>query len=213
MLGSTAKQAAFRSLSFSLGGYKLQGTLPIELVRFPKLKLLDLQSNHLSGTLPHEWGVLASNGSQLETLRLDRNDLVGSIPDSWCHWNSTTMRELILANNQLTGSLPSCVSRLSAMTDFSVKNNAMTGTIPSSLAKLSDLETIHMAGNRLSGVFPLSLCALKQKKMFEASADCLFMLSDNFVPCPCCTTCCNGGEETCDHRHSIINNWNQTDGI
>lgn len=49
---------------------------------FPRLLLLDLSSNQLTGPLPEEWG---SNGAwpELKQLAMGSNRLTGTIPDSW----------------------------------------------------------------------------------------------------------------------------------
>jgi hypothetical protein len=175
----------------------LVGSLPAELAELRRLKVLDLQNNRMVGQLPAAWGLLAANGSSLEKLRLDSNRFSGTIPNEWCQMNSTTLRGLILARNNLTGTIPSCLSNLAAMEDFSVMHNSMTGRIPDELGELSKLQTIHLAGNNFDGSFPSSVCDLDDDALFEASADCLNILSDRFVQCSCCTKCCDGGDETC----------------
>lgn len=180
-----------------LANTNMASTLPVEVAALRHLQVLDLQQNELKGTLPAAWGEMAKNGSMFASLRLDSNQFVGTIPESWCHMNRTSLKELILANNGLTGTLPSCLMELRAMEDFSVKDNMMTGTIPQELGDLLNLQTIHMAGNNFTEKMPGSLCWLQSRYLFEASADCLNILSDKYVQCTCCTKCCDGGEETC----------------
>jgi Leucine rich repeat len=181
----------------------LVGSLPVELAELRRLEVLDLQNNELVGQLPAAWGVLSANGSSLESMRLDANRFTGTIPNEWCQMNSTSLRELILARNNITGTIPSCLSKLAAMEDFSVMHNSMTGRIPDELGELSKLQTIHLAGNYFDGQFPSSVCDLDDDALYEASADCLNILSDRFVQCSCCTKCCDGGDETCELKSDI----------
>lgn len=183
--------------------YELTGELPIELAFLRDLQLLDLQMNNLNGPLPSEWGAIAANYSSMETLRLDQNQFTGGLPEEWCRFNSTTMKEMILAGNRLTGTLPSCLSDLSALEDFSLKDNLMSGQIPTELGEIQSLQTIHLAGNELSGKVPSTVCALAEMNLYEVSADCLNILSENYVQCSCCSKCCDGPEETCVTRFDI----------
>ena len=176
---------------------QMSGTLPVEVAELRSLEYLDLQQNEIRGTLPDEWGTWAVNGSSYVSMRLDANQVEGTIPESWCNMNETSFKELILANNNFTGTIPDCLSKLRAMEDFSVKDNQMSGTIPTELGDLLNLQTIHLAGNNFTDKMPDELCWLESRFLYEASADCLNILSESYVQCSCCTKCCDGGEETC----------------
>ena len=181
----------------------MTGALPVELAFLQDLQMLDLQMNNLNGPLPSEWGTIAANYSSMEVLRLDQNQFTGGLPEEWCSFNSTTMKEMILAGNRLTGTLPSCLSDLSALEDFSVKDNLMSGKIPTELGEIQALQTIHFAGNELSGKVPATVCSLAEKNLYEVSADCLNILSENYVQCSCCSKCCDGPEDTCKTQYDI----------
>ena len=195
-------------------GYDLTGPLAMEIGQLSSLAILDLQHNFLSGTLPN----LSRISSTLESIRLDENRLTGPIPVAWCELDAT--KDMILSNNDLTGDLPTCLSRLSNLEHLSVMHNEMTGTVPVELAKsLLQLQTIHVAGNQLHGAFPDSLCARlnhnnnnnnnnnnTESFLKEASADCLNILSPNYVPCSCCTKCCDGDGDanSCSLRDNLL---------
>lgn len=187
----------FLSSHCPIAGSQLAGTLPVEVAELRDLQVLDLQQNSLQGTLPPEWGTFVKNGSSLVSIHLDSNILKGKIPLSWCNMNQTSTREMILASNGLTGTLPSCLSEFNSMEDFSIKDNHVVGTIPEELGDLLNLQTIHLAGNMLSGKMPDSVCALESRDLYEASTDCLNVLSHHYMLCACCTKCCDGGEQTC----------------
>lgn len=166
----------------------------MEIGQLDHLQILDLQQNKLQGSLPLEWGILGLPA--LKTLRLDQNNFQGGIPREWCSLGNTThLQDLILANNALTGTLPSCLSKLAGLEDFSVMNNAMTGQLPSGLGDLSELRRLHLAGNSFNGKLPGSVCDLVESRMLsETSTDCMNNASESYVQCPCCTTCCDGNE-------------------
>ena len=177
--------------------YNLKGRLLVELTHLPHLQVLNLYKNNLSGSLPPQWGSSSSEQGlgELQIIRLDQNDLTGTIPIEWCQLNEKTLEQLILANNDLAGSIPSCLSRLTRLKDFSVLNNELSGSIPSSLGNLSNLEVFHSAGNRLRGEMPQTICDLKNRHLLEASTDCLNPSSTDFVECSCCSKCCDGDDE------------------
>lgn len=195
-----------RVSKLSLAGYGLRGSLPVEIGYLSALKVLDLQRNQLFGSLPAEWGILAAGGkSTLESIRLDGNGLSGPIPSDWCKINTKGLQDLILSNNELTGTLPECLGEFSALDNFSVVHNSLSGELPSSLFELPDLRRIHLTGNELQGKIPNSFCSAKKKDpLFEATADCDNSLNAAaFVECSCCTTCCVAGshdEEECNSR-------------
>ena len=187
----------FSCFFFCKAGYNLTGTLPAELGYLNDLVVLDLHQNNIMGSLPATFGSLARKGV-LRTLRLDQNKISGPFPQEWCGFNKTSMEELILANNVLTGTLPACIAEMTALEDVSVMHNTMTGTIPGELGNLMNLQTIHLAGNKFHGFFPSSLCDLQEHWLVEeASSDCLNNKSESYVACSCCTKCCIDEEETC----------------
>ncbi|XP_052294053.1 probable LRR receptor-like serine/threonine-protein kinase At1g67720 isoform X1 [Citrus sinensis] len=63
---------------------------------------------------------------------------------------------LNLTNMGLSGSLPSNISRLTALSGIWLGNNNLSGTIPD-LSSLMRLETLHLEDNQFSGEIPLSL--------------------------------------------------------
>lgn len=194
-------------VSSIIAGYKLNGNLPEELGRLSRLYVLDLQHTELIGSLP-EWTDLAGQASILESIRLDGNNLEGKIPEQWCNFGRNGLKDLILSNNKLTGSLPKCLSRLSGLEDFSVMHNAMTGTIPAEIFdNLLNLKTLHLAGNQFRQPIPASVCSLRDNQSLEeVSADCLNVLSPSYIQCACCTKCCDGDGSTdsCSLRSNLL---------
>ena len=80
---------------------------------------------------------------------------------------------------------------------------SLTGSIPPEFGEWSKLQTIHVARNYFEGRMPSLVCDLTNEDLFETSTDCLDILSDFYVQCSCCTTCCahyETGEGTCELR-------------
>lgn len=113
-----------------------------------------LFSNNLTGTLPHEIGLL----SELNHLYLDYNQITSSIPHEI--ESLTNLLTLSIANNQLTGIIPSSINNLNNLTKIYLSNNQLSGSIPTELSSLTNLETLFLYNNQLSGNIPASFSQL-----------------------------------------------------
>ena len=184
--------------SIHLGDNGLIGSVPIvELMHLSQLQVLDLQQNLLTGSLPMDFGMAASTHAMLslETFRLDRNRLTGSI-EGLCDLSNQTIKTISLSDNRLSGSLPGCLGDLSQLQEFSVQHNRFTGTLPDELNQWTSLERLHVAYNFLEGSVPPDICEMEF--LVELSTDCLDASSAIFVECSCCTRCCDPIQEYCE---------------
>ena len=60
-----------------------------------------------------------------------------------------------LSSNSLTGSLPSSLFTLSALTSISASNNMLTGSVPGPTVPVpSGLKSLNLSSNGLTGTFP-----------------------------------------------------------
>ncbi|KAL6320656.1 hypothetical protein AAG906_008656 [Vitis piasezkii] len=84
-----------------LSSNNLSGSIPIEISSLFGLLFLNLSRNHLTGRIPEKIGVMAS----LESLDLSRNHLSGEIPQSMS--NLTFLDHLDLSFNNFSGRIPS----------------------------------------------------------------------------------------------------------
>jgi len=133
---------------------------------------LDLNSNHLDGTIPEEIGYIA----MLEQIHLWGNNLVGSIPSTLSQlinlntlyldqnhldgdmgdtFNSLrNLKHLDLSGNRLRGHIPHGLGSLTNLRDLRLSNNFLTSTFPASLISLSNLQTLLLDSNAISGSLP-----------------------------------------------------------
>ncbi|KAI8904824.1 hypothetical protein EDD86DRAFT_212870 [Gorgonomyces haynaldii] len=129
----------------------LNGPFP-QLQSLTLLQVLDLSSNGISGSIPQ---TLAPN---LRELRLDNNQLSGTIPGSV--WQLTKLEVLSLGTNNLNGVLPSDIKSLSNLTVLSLSNNKFGGSIPPDLGILTKLSTLDLSNNQMTGTLPQELGSL-----------------------------------------------------
>ncbi|KAL7133936.1 hypothetical protein ABFS83_12G173000 [Erythranthe nasuta] len=132
------------------------GQIPPSLSKLRQLYLLHLNNNHLNGSIPPSFG----DFQYLQELDLSRNNLTGTIPKNLMTLSSLTL-SLNLAENQLSGSLPSEVGQLINLGYFDVSENLLSGEIPSTLGSCVTLERLNMAANSFEGAIPSSFTSLR----------------------------------------------------
>lgn len=86
--------------------------------------VIDFSSNHFSGAIPQEFGLLES----LIVLNLSNNYLGGQIPSSF--GNLAQLECLDLSRNHLGGNIPASLSNLDFLSFFNVSYNQLFGKIP-----------------------------------------------------------------------------------
>ncbi|CAG7907665.1 unnamed protein product [Brassica rapa] len=135
-------------LSFlDLNNNHFSGTLNpniTSLFELYNLRYLDLSYNNFSSSLPSEFG----NLNKLEILALQSSDFFGEVPPTIS--SLTSLTELYLDDNQLTGSFP-LVQNLTMLSVIEIADNHFSGTIPSSLLTMPSLSVLKLRGNNLTG--------------------------------------------------------------
>lgn len=96
------------------------GTIPEQLHHLHDLHHLDLGLNRFNGEIPKEWphGMHA-----IDTIRLDQNELSGSLPDNWTTLGSGRAELIMLNDNQLTGFVPGNYTYHKFLQVLEVQNN------------------------------------------------------------------------------------------
>jgi Leucine-rich repeat (LRR) protein len=168
----------------------LRGQLPLSIYNLPLVEF-HAQGNALEGSLPLDSLSTNKNAweSQLQTLLLSNNRLVGTLPRTFA--NFTNLRDLVLGGNAFDGALPSSLSQLSLLERLDVSDNNLVGAVPSELARLPSLESLKLGLNQFSGAIPDLLCTTSSQQLAQSSleleADCL-PLDGPSNQCACCTT-------------------------
>jgi Leucine-rich repeat (LRR) protein len=115
--------------------------------------------------------------SSLRELNLCHNALTGSIPSQI--GLLTSLWQLSLNNNALTGSIPFQIGLLTSLhVGLGLAYNALTGSIPSQIGLLTNLRGLGLSHNALTaGTIPSSFCIGGGK----AYIDC-----EKITTCSCC---------------------------
>jgi len=181
-----------------LHGNHLSGSIPPTLFNCTKLQVIEFGKNQLSGVVPMELGKL----TKLQRLRLAYNQLISgsstSFPILTALINCTSLRELILYSNNLTGRLSSSIGQLSktismldlgfndvtgeipphignltSLTFLNLEKNQFSGAIPSSLNRLQRLERLYLGSNNLIGNIPMEIGELKSLGILSVGGNTL----------------------------------------
>ena len=98
-------------------------------------------ANWLSAAPIGEWyGVAADADGQVARLELHDNNLIGTIPPEL--GRLSRLQELRLDGNSLTGIIPPELGRLSSLQGLSLGDNDLSGGIPPELGELSSLQAL-----------------------------------------------------------------------
>ncbi|KAL2344771.1 hypothetical protein Fmac_006056 [Flemingia macrophylla] len=153
------------------------GVFPTSILNIPTLSFLDIRYNFFSGTVPPQLFMqnldvlFVNNNNFMLTLptnlgdtpvvylTLANNKFTGPIPRS-IGKTSSTLVEVLLLNNLLTGCLPYEIGFLGNLTLFDAGGNLLTGPIPGSFGCLKKVEQLNLARNFLYGEVPEVVCAL-----------------------------------------------------
>ncbi|XP_078176138.1 uncharacterized protein LOC144569569 [Carex rostrata] len=132
-------------VSINLNNNRLEGKIPFLPT---SLKFLYLSNNSLSGQLrknrksPYKNKPIVLNNNTVETVELFPCGL-------------TSLYYLDLSSNSLSGQLLPCWSNISGVVNLA--NNRLSGVVPSSLSCSVTLSVLQLANNILTGEFPFDL--------------------------------------------------------
>lgn len=121
----------------------LNGPIPTELALFRSLVRLSFNFNELSGSIPSDIGKL----SLLEVLSLRGNWLVGSIPRE-LFFSLPRLEHFLVSGNSLSGTLPTEIQHFNGRSIY-LHENQITGQIPSEVSKMSSLIDLYIDDNHV----------------------------------------------------------------
>lgn len=134
---------------------ELSDMIPSQLKQLKNLKTIHYGDNLLIGTIPRGIAKLTT----LRDLILNHNKLSGTIPE---FGGMPYLENLQLQNNDLTGTLPVFESARTTLKGLYVRGNNLIGTIPRSYGDFVKLTSLVLNSNRLTGTIPPELGALSQ---------------------------------------------------
>ena len=103
-----------------------------------------------------DWhGVDTNDDGRVITLVLSNNNLTGSIPAEIGKLSNLDV--LLLQRNQLTGSIPAEIGNLSELAWLFLQVNQLSGSIPTEIGNLSNLAHLGLGGNQLTGSIPAEI--------------------------------------------------------
>lgn len=153
------------------------GSFPNAILGMNTLSFLDVRFNLFTGSIPpqlftKDLDILFINNNNFMQrladilgnthvlfLTLANNKFFGPIPRTIGKALSS-LTEVLLLNNMLSGCLPYELGFLKEAVVFDAGNNLLTGPIPFSLGCLEKVEVLNFAGNLLYGVVPEVVCAM-----------------------------------------------------
>jgi Leucine-rich repeat (LRR) protein len=146
----------------------------------PKLQVLSLSMNQLSGFVPTS--LFCNNNTNLRNVQLGFNRITGIsnpkngkcvndflefldlkenhiIHNLFPFWltNVKSLRTLDLSGNSFPGSLPQDIGNLFLLEELKLSDNLLSGVVPSSIVKCRLLKILDLQRNRFSGLIPYFL--------------------------------------------------------
>ncbi|XP_074282203.1 receptor-like protein EIX2 [Silene latifolia] len=156
----------FRALQiFRLRGNKFSGTIPRQICYLPHLQIMDLGHNHFTGYIPPCLSNLTSmtspNPSQMTGTNMfsetyDVREVIQGIQYSYTR-TLPYLVDIDLSFNNLVGSIPDDMTKISGLLNLNLSYNQLSGTIPVNIGGLKSLESLDLSNNKLRGSIPTSI--------------------------------------------------------
>lgn len=171
-----------RVTSLDLSNNNLKGTVPQSIFQLQFLRKLVLSGNpvqltfegiasaeklielHLDSTnLDSLSGI--SNSINLQVLDVADNNIGGTVPDEI--YRISTLKKINLGHNSFSGQLKDIISGLKSLESLVLYHNQFTGRIPAEIGDLINLEVLNLAENNFDGTIPAELNELTNLKFLS----------------------------------------------
>lgn len=97
------------------------------------------------------YGVYCTN-NHVERIALINNGLNGTLPDALCKLDLTELH--LQTNDKLHGDVPSCLGKLTRMTELTLFSTKLTNCLNPAFANLVNLTILSISGCQVNGPFP-----------------------------------------------------------
>ncbi|CAL5376596.1 unnamed protein product [Camellia sinensis] len=145
-----------------LGTNLFTGPVPKHLGNLKHLERLILAQNQLTnepGSIELSFLTNLTNCTSLVELWMEQNKLSGTLPNSIGNL-SNSLEILSVSLNQLIGTIPKEIGSLRNLTVLSLVYNNLNGNIPSTLGEIKSLQRLYLGGNNFHGSIPIEICLL-----------------------------------------------------
>lgn len=123
----------------------LKGPIPLTLLHLPNLEVLDLSCNGFSDSFP-----MSISLPSIQVFNISENSFHGPAPVGICN-NSTKLQALKMGGNNFSGDLAPGLGNCTSLEDLCLASNFLSGGLPEDLFHLSKLERLTLQDNRFSG--------------------------------------------------------------
>ncbi|MBT1697888.1 carboxypeptidase regulatory-like domain-containing protein [Fulvivirgaceae bacterium PWU4] len=124
------------------------------------------KTNWLTSRLENWHGVTMKDG-RVRKIVLAGNNLTGTVPAAI--GDLAKLDTLDLSNNQLSGELPTAITNLTLLQRINVSNNQLTGSLPPAIGALPALKQLFVQKNKFSGSTPTSLATCTTLRQLNLS--------------------------------------------
>ena len=157
----------------------LSASVPLVTGTQDKIALLSLfrsangkswsRSNNWGTDAPlDEWyGIEVDDQGRVHSLSLPLNNLAGTIPPEI--GRLTELREVFLYVNRLEGALPPEIGQLTKLQELHLEVNLLEGALPPEIGRLDSLQWLGLYGNELSGPIPAEVGRLAELQILDLS--------------------------------------------
>lgn len=123
----------------------LKGSIPSTLLHLPNLEVLDLSCNGFSDSFP-----MSISLPSIQVFNISENSFRGPVPVGICN-NSTKLQALKMGANKFSGNLAPGLGNCTSLEDLCLASNFLSGGLPEDLFHLSKLERLTLQDNKFSG--------------------------------------------------------------
>ncbi|KAM7515022.1 hypothetical protein LguiA_004605 [Lonicera macranthoides] len=155
---------AFKLTMIEMSSNSFTGFIPSTLGNLRDLEWLMIGENNLTGkvsTPELRFFNSLTNCKNLKMLSISLNQFNGILPSSIANL-STSLRMFEAFGCKIKGEIPIGIGNLSSLTNLVLDSNELTGFVPSTIERLENLELLYLEHNNLQGSIPNDRCLLER---------------------------------------------------